>query len=243
MKLIRSSGKEVISELEFAYQHTKSKIVAITGSNGKTTTTSLVHHILKHAGIDCGLGGNIGISFAKQVALNPKPVYVLEVSSFQLDDIKTFKPDISILTNITPDHLDRYDYKLENYAKAKFNITVNQDANDYFIYCSDDPLSEQFSFMKSNQVNLLPFGFNKIAENGAWIEDNNIIININNNNFIMSIQDLGLSGRHNVYNSMAAGIAARLFDVRKELVRESLSNFESLEHRLEKVYSVRERGY
>lgn len=238
MKLIRSSGKEVISELEFAYQHTKSKIVAITGSNGKTTTTSLVHHILKHAGIDCGLGGNIGISFAKQVALNPKPVYVLEVSSFQLDDIKTFKPDISILTNITPDHLDRYDYKLENYAKAKFNITVNQDANDYFIYCSDDPLSEQFSFMKSNQVNLLPFGFNKIAENGAWIEDNNIIININNNNFIMSIQDLGLSGRHNVYNSMAAGIAARLFDVRKELVRESLSNFESLEHRLEKVAKV-----
>ncbi len=238
MKLVRQTDIEVISEIEFAARNTSAKIVAVTGSNGKTTTTSLIYHIFKSAGLDVGLGGNIGISFAKQVALDPKSVYVLEVSSFQLDDVFQFQPHISVLTNITPDHLDRYEYKLENYARAKFNINRNQTSQDYFIYCADDLHTNEFNYMSSSKVKTIPYSQSRMGDEGAWIEDNNIIININNNTFIMSIQDLGLSGRHNVYNSMAAGIAARLFDLRKEVVRDSLSSFEALEHRLERVAKV-----
>ncbi len=234
VKEIRNKGIELISEIEFASRFTSAKIVAITGSNGKTTTTSLTYHILKNAGLHVKVGGNIGISFARLLLEEPADVYVLEISSFQLDDINSFKPEISILLNITPDHLDRYNYNLEEYAKSKFAITKFQDENDFFIYCSDDPELMARLDNYRPKAQMIPFSIEdqNISE-GAKLKDSNLTITIKQNPFIMSIYELGLQGKHNLYNSMAAGIVSNLLELRKENVRESLRDFKSLEHRLE----------
>jgi UDP-N-acetylmuramoylalanine--D-glutamate ligase len=238
MRRVRAANIEVISEIEFGYRHTKGQIVAITGSNGKTTTTSLTHHVLKQGGLDVGLGGNIGISFARQVAENDKPIYVLEISSFQLDDIKEFSPYIGVLTNITPDHLDRYEYKLENYIESKFKVANAMDHGKHFVYNMDDELTMQWMQHNPVHAHMIPISYDHELEEGAFVRNNEIIINLNNTQFTMSINELGLTGRHNVYNSMAAGIVGRLYDLRKENMRESLSDFEALEHRLETVAKV-----
>ncbi|MFN8309641.1 MAG: UDP-N-acetylmuramoyl-L-alanine--D-glutamate ligase [Chitinophagales bacterium] len=240
IKKLREKGIRIVSEIEFASWFTSSKIIAITGSNGKTTTTSLIYQILKEGGIDVGLGGNIGNSFAMMVAHDPHQHYVLEISSFQLDDIETFRPHIAILTNITPDHLDRYNYELANYVAAKFAIAKNQTADDLFIYSLDDEITmaniEKFGI----RAKMVPFSYEKQVEEGAYVKDNSIYITLKNHNpFNMSIQEIGIKGRHNVYNSMAAGIAVNPYGLRKEQIRESLMNFKGLEHRLETVAKVR----
>lgn len=235
IKKVKEKNIPIISEIEFGFQHTKGKIVAITGSNGKTTVTSLCYHILKNAGINVGLGGNIGDSFAKQVAENDKPFYVLEVSSFQLDNCINFKPYIAILTNITEDHLDRYDYKFENYINSKFSITKNQSADDYFIYCLDDETTNNYIEKYNIQSKKIPFSYKQKVEGGGYYQNNQIIIHINQNEFTMPTNDLAIQGIHNTYNSLAAGIAAKLFNVRNEKIRESLHDFKNLEHRLEFV--------
>jgi UDP-N-acetylmuramoylalanine--D-glutamate ligase len=239
IKKLKAAGIPVISEIEFAYRYNNAKIIAITGSNGKTTTTLLTHHILKNAGINVGLAGNIGKSFAAALCEpNPKDWYVLELSSFQLDGVDEFKADIAILTNITPDHLDRYGYSLEAYADSKFRITRNQTPLDYFIYCADDEVIEAGIVRHNPQGKKLPFSLSKPIEEGATIKNENLMINLNNNPFTMSIHELALQGKHNAYNSMAAGIASRVLEIRKELVRESLSDFQNIEHRLEFVAKV-----
>lgn len=235
IKKIKEKNIPIISEIEFGFQHTNATIIAITGANGKTTTTSLCYHILKNAGIDVGLGGNIGESFAKQVALNDKPYYVLEVSSFQLDDCVTFKPHIAILTNITEDHLDRYDYKFENYIDSKFSIAKNQTTEDFFIYCLDDEVSNKYLDKYNIQATKIPFSYNEKLEYGGYQKENQIIIQINKNEFTMPINEIAIQGIHNTYNSLAAGIAAKLVNVRNEKIRESLHDFKNLEHRLEFV--------
>ena len=231
----------VISEIEFAGRYTNAKTICITGSNGKTTTTLLTYHILKKAGYNVGLGGNVGKSFALQVAKENFDYYVLELSSFQLDGMYDFKADIAVLLNITPDHLDRYDYKFENYVASKFRITQNQTKNDYFIYCADDLVMQEY--MSCNQFNaqLIPFSIKKTIEgNGAFLTNNEITLNYNNNPkpLTMTIEQLALAGKHNVYNSMAASLTARIIDIRKEIIRESLEDFENAEHRLEFVASI-----
>ena len=235
---IREKGIPVIDELEFASRYTKSKLIAITGSNGKSTTTMLLYHILTKAKINVGLAGNIGKSFALQVAENNFDWYVLEVSSFQLDGMQNFKADIAILLNITPDHLDRYNYDFQNYIHSKFRIIQNQKAADHFIFCGDDEVI--ISELKKIKVeaNQYAFSLAKESENGAWIKNNNLIIHTNKQTFDMSIHELALQGKHNAYNSMAAGIAARIIDIRKEVIRESLTDFENIEHRLEFVAKV-----
>lgn len=239
IKKIKEKQIEIISEIEFAYRFTKAKIIAITGSNGKTTTTSLVYHILKNAGLNVGLGGNIGDSFAKQVAEEDKEYFVLEISSFQLDNCTTFKPHIAILTNITEDHLDRYDYKFENYISSKFSIAKNQTEDDFFIYCLDDEVSKKYLNQFDIKAKLIPFSYYQKLEEGGYIEDKNLIININKNKFTMPTNELGLQGIHNTYNSLAAGIGAKLFNVRNEKIRDSFQDFKSLEHRLEFVATVK----
>ncbi|MEP6748054.1 MAG: UDP-N-acetylmuramoyl-L-alanine--D-glutamate ligase [Bacteroidota bacterium] len=240
MKKIRAKGIRVISEIELAYRYKgDSKIVAITGSNGKTTTTSLMYHICKHAGVDAALVGNIGYSFAKQVAENPKALYIAEVSSFQLDDIKTFRPEIAILTNITEDHLDRYDYKFENYIASKFSIAMNQTKEDYFIYCADDPVTMQYMNKFAIQSNPLPFTMQQQPSNGGFIKNGQMIIEANSERVTMSIYDFALRGKHNQYNTMAAGIAAATLGLRKDKIREAIESFEALEHRMEHVSTVR----
>lgn len=239
VKKIRKAGIKVVSEIEFGSWFTDAKIVGITGSNGKTTTTALTYHLLKSGGLNVGLGGNIGQSFAYQVATQNYEHYVLEISSFQLDDIEKFRPHIAVLTNITPDHLDRYNYELQNYVTAKFNITKNQTTADYFVYCADDELSAQNLSAYPTAAQKIPFAYDKDFAEGGFVKDNNIIININQNQFSMSIQELGLSGRHNVYNSLAAGIVANVYGLRKEQIRESLADMKSLEHRMESVAKVR----
>lgn len=231
----------VISEIEFAGRYTNAKTICITGSNGKTTTTLLTYHILQKAGYNVGLGGNVGKSFAYQVAKENFDYYVLELSSFQLDGMFDFKADVAVLLNITPDHLDRYDYKFENYVASKFRITQNQTKNDAFIYCADDVLMEDF--MKHSQINaeLIPFSIKKTIEgNGAFLQNNEITLNYNNNPkpLIMTLEQLALAGKHNVYNSMAASMAARIVDIRKDIIRESLEDFVNVEHRLEFVASI-----
>ena len=231
----------VISEIEFAGRYTNAKTICITGSNGKTTTTLLTYHILKKAGYNVGLGGNVGKSFALQVAKENFDYYVLELSSFQLDGMYDFKADIAVLLNITPDHLDRYDYKFENYVASKFRITQNQTKNDYFIYCADDLVMQEY--MSCNQFNaqLIPFSIKKTIEgNGAFLKNNEITLNYNNNPkpLTMTIEQLALAGKHNVYNSMAASLTARIIDIRKEIIRESLEDFENAEHRLEFVATI-----
>ncbi|MFN8264751.1 MAG: UDP-N-acetylmuramoyl-L-alanine--D-glutamate ligase [Chitinophagaceae bacterium] len=240
MKKIRKKGIPVISEFELAYRFKgDSKIVAITGSNGKTTTTSLTYHICKHAGLDCALVGNIGISIAKQVALDPKPLYVAEISSFQLDDIHEFRADVAVLTNITEDHLDRYEYKFENYIFSKFKITQNQTKSDYFIFCSDDPVTTKYLNKLTIHSNPLPFTMKQEPQQGGFIKGNTMTIAVNDEKVTMSVDDFKIKGKHNQYNTMAAGIAAATLGIRKEKIREAITTFESLEHRMEMVAMVK----
>jgi UDP-N-acetylmuramoylalanine--D-glutamate ligase len=240
VKKIRAKGIPVISEIELAYRYKgDSKIIAITGSNGKSTSTSLIYHICKHAGLDAALVGNIGYSFAKQVAEDPKPLYVAEISSFQLDDIKDFRPNIAVLLNITEDHLDRYDYKFENYIRSKFLITKNQTSEDYFIYNIDDEVVT--GYMERNQIksNQLPISMKKQVEKGAYIKDDEMKVQAGNEQMSMSVYDFALKGKHNQYNTMAACVAGATMDIRKNKIREAVQTFESLEHRMEPVATVR----
>lgn len=230
----------VISEIEFAGRYTNAKKICITGSNGKTTTTLLTYHILKKAGLNVGLGGNVGKSFAMQVATQEFDYYVLELSSFQLDGMFEFKADIAILLNITPDHLDRYDYKFENYANSKFRIIQNQTKEDAFIYCIDDKEIEKGLKEKKINAKQYPFSIKQKLEAGAYLnEENQVVINTNHiNPLFMTIQELALQGKHNIYNSMAAGVAGKLVEIRKDTIRESLSDFHNIDHRLEVVGNV-----
>jgi UDP-N-acetylmuramoylalanine--D-glutamate ligase len=245
IKKIRKKGIDIISEVELAYRFKgNSKIVAITGSNGKTTTTALTYHICKTAGLDCALVGNIGNSFAKQVAVDPKPLYVAEISSFQLDDIKTFRPDIAILTNITEDHLDRYDYSFEKYIQSKFRITMNQQPDDYFIYCADDEVTMKYINLPkiigiNIQSNQLPISMKRELPNGAFIKDGDMYVRTGQDFASMSVFDFALKGKHNRYNTMAACVAAAMLNIRKEKIRDAMQNFQSLEHRMEHVATVR----
>ena len=234
-------GVPVISEIDFAGRYTKATIVGITGSNGKTTTTLLTGHILKKAGLDVAVGGNVGTSFAGLVAERDHPLYVLELSSFQLDGIRDFRPHIAILTNITPDHLDRYDHLMSRYVASKFRIAMNQREADHFIYCADDP--ETITGLGLHQVKARrwPISIATTQPLGGYMQDKTIHLTTDTQNpFSMSILELALQGRHNVYNSMAAGIAARVLEVRNETIRESLSDFQNVEHRLERVATVNE---
>ncbi len=228
----------VISEIEFASRFTNAKMICITGTNGKTTTTLLTYHILQKAGLNVGLAGNVGKSFARQVAEENFDYYVLELSSFQLDGCYNFKADVAILTNITPDHLDRYDYNLQNYIDSKFRIIQNQGPSDAFIYCADDMLTMQEVTKREFKMQCFPFSINQKNGMNAYVENNNLIIQTHNQKLNMSIQELALQGKHNLYNSMASGIASRILEIRKEVVRESFSDFENIEHRLEFVNSV-----
>lgn len=244
IKEIKSKEIPVISEIEFAKRYTTAKTVCITGSNGKTTTTMLTYHILKNAGLNVGLAGNIGHSFAAQVATADFDWYVLELSSFMLDDMHEFKADIAVLLNITPDHLDRYDYKLGNYAASKMRITRNQSADDVFIYCADD--EETIKVLKKNRINAkaYPFSIRKKVENGAYLEGDQLHININlNDQYTMSISELALQGKHNIYNSMASGIVAKVLDIRNTTIRESMEDFKNIEHRLEFVAKINGVNY
>ena len=228
----------VISEIEFAGYYNTAKTVCITGSNGKTTTTMLTYHTFQKAGLNVGLAGNVGKSFAKQVAEENFDWYILELSSFQLDGMFDFKADIAILLNITPDHLDRYAYDMQNYVNAKFRIIQNQGENDFFIYNADDEvITSNLQKIKTN-VNSLPFSIRKVIENGGYADEKQLTLNINKDPFIMSIHDLALKGKHNVQNSLASGIASRLVEIRKEVVRDSFSDFQNVEHRLEFVAKV-----
>jgi UDP-N-acetylmuramoylalanine--D-glutamate ligase len=240
LQRLHQQGTPVISEIEFAGRYTSSTTICITGSNGKTTTSTLTHHILKRAGVNVALGGNVGHSFARLVAEDPHDVYVLEISSFQLDDMYDFRADIAMLLNITPDHLDRYEYKLEKYAAAKFRIAQNQRRQDAFIYCCDDEITMREVNKYTINAKKYPFSIRQqLQEEGAWmINDKQFTINVNQNPLTMTIEELALQGKHNVYNSMAGGIAARLIEVRKEIIRESLSDFQSVEHRLEFVARI-----
>ncbi|WP_299273409.1 UDP-N-acetylmuramoyl-L-alanine--D-glutamate ligase [uncultured Psychroserpens sp.] len=242
VKKIRTKGITVVSEIEFASKYTNATVIGITGSNGKTTTASLTHHVLKQE-LSVGLGGNIGDSFAKQILEHDYPNYVLEISSFQLDDITEFKPKIAVLTNITPDHLDRYDYQFERYIASKFRIAENQTKEDYLIYDGDDEVI--LNWLKNNPVQstLLPFSLTKSIENGACLENNNIKITIDNNQIIMPTANLALEGKHNIKNAMAASTVAHLLKIRKQTIRESLENFQGVEHRLEHVLKINKVQY
>jgi len=238
IKKLHEKGVKVISEIEFASKYTKATIVGITGSNGKTTTASLTYELLKNGGLNVVLGGNIGKSFAEQVSEEKYENFVLELSSFQLDGIETFAPHIAVLTNLSPDHLDRYDYKYENYIAAKFRITMNQTSQDYFIYDADDV--EIIKWLSKNPIKSqpLPFSTKKELNQGAFKRNNEIIITIDNNQFTMPIATIGIQGEHNVKNAMAASTVATLLRIRKQTIRESLEGFQGVEHRLEKVLKI-----
>ncbi|SFD15241.1 UDP-N-acetylmuramoyl-L-alanine--D-glutamate ligase [Algibacter pectinivorans] len=242
IKQIRKKGIPVVSEIEFASKFTEATIVGITGSNGKTTTATLTHHILKEA-LNVGLAGNIGDSFAKQVLEEDFKNYVLEISSFQLDDIIDFKPNIAVLLNITPDHLDRYDYKFENYIKSKFRIAMNQTKDDYLIYDADDEVIVEHLKNNPVQSTLLPFSLVKPIKNGAYLDNENIRLTINNNEIIMPTAKIKLEGNHNTKNAMAASTVAHLLKIRKQTIRESLENFQAVEHRLEEVLKINKVQY
>jgi UDP-N-acetylmuramoylalanine--D-glutamate ligase len=236
---ILQSGIPLVSEMELAYRHKgNSKIIGITGSNGKTTTTSLIYHILKQNGADCALVGNIGNSIALQIALDPKAIYVAEISSYQLDDIDTFRPDIAVLTNITEDHLDRYGYKFENYIKAKFNIIKNQEELDFFIYCEDDPVTMEYLSKYPTQAKRYSFSIKHEVTQGAYIK-NDIMTMKTNETDSMSIYDFALKGLHNQYNTLAAGVTTSLTGIRNEKIKAAISSFEGLEHRMEMVAAIR----
>jgi len=242
VKKIHKAGIKVVSEIEFASGYTDATLIAITGSNGKTTTATLTHHLLKQQ-LDAGLAGNIGDSFAKKILKNNHENYVLEISSFQLDDIHQFKPKVAILTNITPDHLDRYDYKFENYIASKFRIIENQTEDDYFIYDADDEVIEKWLTNHTIQSKKLPFSLTRIIEQGAYYIDNKIIITIDNNQIIMPTENITLEGKHNIKNAMAASTVAHLLKIRKQTIRESLENFQGVEHRLEHVLKINKVQY
>ncbi|MFV8224885.1 UDP-N-acetylmuramoyl-L-alanine--D-glutamate ligase [Christiangramia aquimixticola] len=231
-------GIQVLSEIEFASWFSQVPVIGITGSNGKTTVTNLVQHVLKEAGINSGMGGNVGNSYAKMVAEEEHDWFVLELSSFQLDGIENFNSHIAILTNITPDHLDRYDYKLENYIESKFRIVKNQTASDYFIYDADDQNITEWLAKNPVKSQLLPFSLEKTFENGAYLENENIVIKFNNTRFTMPTSDLALQGKHNTKNAMAAATVSQLLKIRKQTIRESMANFQGVEHRLEKVLKI-----
>jgi UDP-N-acetylmuramoylalanine--D-glutamate ligase len=235
MKQVRGASIPVLSEIEFGARYTDATIVGITGTNGKTTTTMLTYHILSSAGLDVGVAGNVGSSFARQVAENDKEFFVLELSSFQLDDIHVFRPHISVLLNITPDHLDRYDNDMGRYMDSKFRITMNQTESDHFIYCDDDETVCAGLVKHSPKANRLPFSLTKSFRTGAYADADSIHINTTQKQFSMSILNLALQGKHNIYNSLAAGLTARVLEVRDDLIRESLSDFKNVEHRLEYV--------
>jgi UDP-N-acetylmuramoylalanine--D-glutamate ligase len=243
VKQLVSKGVSVISEIEFASLYTNANIIGITGSNGKTTTTMLTHYILKEAGLNVGMAGNIGDSFAKQVAETNVEHFVLELSSFQLDGTVNFKPHIAVITNITPDHLDRYDYKFDNYIASKFRIVMNQTKADYLIYDADDEVIEGYLEQHSIQSSLLPFSLTKKLEPGTYLENKNIIINIDNSQIIMPTANLALEGKHNIKNAMAASTVAQLLRIRKNTIRESLENFQGAEHRLEHVLRINKVQY
>jgi UDP-N-acetylmuramoylalanine--D-glutamate ligase len=238
MERIRNKGIQIVSEIEFAGRYTNARKICITGSNGKTTTTSLIYHMIKKAGLNAGIAGNVGKSFAKQVAECDYDYYVIELSSFQLDGMYDFKADIAILLNITPDHLDRYGYDMHKYVESKFRIIQNHKKNDFFIYCSDDEIiNNQLEKLKPKTI-LLPFSIKRKENQTAFISKNQIFITYKNKKFTMSIHDLALSGKHNIYNTMAAAIAGNILNIRKEIIRESLSDFQGVEHRLEPVIKV-----
>jgi UDP-N-acetylmuramoylalanine--D-glutamate ligase len=234
---LKSKGVKIISEIEFAGYYCKAKTICITGSNGKTTTTLWTHHILRKAGFNVGLAGNIGQSFAKQVAENDFDFYVLEISSFQLDDMVDFRADIAILTNITPDHLDRYNYEMQNYVDSKFRILQNQTGDNWFIYNQDDPIITAEIAKRNLPMKLVPFSIKEEISYGGYATNEQIIININKQ-FNMSIHELALKGKHNTQNALAAGLASRILEIRKDVVRESLQDFTNVEHRLEFVAKV-----
>ena len=238
IKKVHEKGIAVISEIEFASQYTDSLIVGITGSNGKTTTTLLTYHIFKEAGLQVGLGGNIGYSFAELVATENPPYYVLEISSFQLDGIEHFAPHIAVLLNITPDHLDRYDYKFENYINSKFRIAMNQTENDYLIYDADDEVITQWLSTHTIKSKLIPFSIEKELPQGAFLKDNKIYIMLENQTTEIDVEEISLRGKHNIKNTMAASVAARLVNIRNNSLRESLKGFKGAPHRLEEVKVV-----
>ena len=242
IKQIRAKGIPVVSEIEFASKFTNATLVGITGSNGKTTTATLTNHLVKQE-LNVGLAGNIGDSFAKQILEHDYKNYVLEISSFQLDDIIDFKPHIAVLTNITPDHLDRYDYQFENYIASKFRIAENQTKDDYFIYDGDDEVILKWLEANPVQSTLLPFSLTKTIENGAYLDKENIKITIDNNQIIMPTKNLALEGKHNIKNAMAASTVAHLLKIRKQTIRESLENFQGVEHRLENVLKINKVQY
>ena len=239
---LQSATIPVVSEIEFAALYTTANIIGITGSNGKTTTTMMVYHILRQAGFDVAMGGNIGKSFAEQVLTNTAN-YILELSSFQLDGIQDFRPHIAVITNITPDHLDRYDYNFENYITSKFRIVMNQTSDDYLLYDSDDEVITSYINSHPIQSTLVPFSLSKIVANGTYLEQNNIIIEFNNRDIIMPTTNLALEGIHNIKNAMAAATVAHLLKIRKATIRESLEGFQGAEHRLEQVLTINKVKY
>ena len=243
VKALLVQGVAVISEIEFASRYTEAMLVGITGSNGKTTTTMLTGHILEQAGVNLGVAGNIGDSYAKMVAQKEIDTFVLEISSFQLDGVTSFAPHIAVLLNVTPDHLDRYDYEFEKYIASKFRIAMYQTENDYFIYDADDPVTVDWLEKHPVKSKLLPFSLTQTFENGAFIEDNNIVVQIDNNRFTMSTINLSLKGQHNKKNAMAASTVANLLNIRKATIRESLEGFQGVEHRLEQVLKINNVKY
>jgi UDP-N-acetylmuramoylalanine--D-glutamate ligase len=239
IKLLRKKEVRIISEIEFAGRYTNAKKICITGSNGKTTTTSLIHHMMRKAGLNVGMAGNVGRSFAYQVATEAYDYFVLELSSFQLDGMFQFKADIAILLNITPDHLDRYDYNMQNYVDSKFRITQNLTEEEYFVFCSDDEITIKELEKIVSRARQLPFAYEKKKNDVAWVErEEELHIEFDDVDFSMSVRELALKGRHNTYNSMAAGIAGNVLKIRNEVIREALMDFKGVEHRLEKVLKV-----
>ena len=243
VRKLAEQGTHIISEIEFAGRYDSAKKICITGSNGKTTTTSLIYYLLKQAGLNVGLGGNIGKSYAYQVATEHYDYYVLEISSFQLDNVYDFRPDIAIITNISPDHLDRYDYKMENYINAKFRITRNLRPEDCFIFDSDDEITIGHLDKIILKAKMLPFTQKKEVEQGAFVRDDKIVVKYEESESEIYIKELALGGKHNIYNSMAAALAAKAMDIEDEVIRESLSSFKAIEHRLEPVLSINDVLY
>ncbi len=243
VKKLIEKGIPVISEIEFAAPFTEAITIGITGSNGKTTTTMLTYHLLQSAGLNVGLGGNIGKSFAWQVAENKFDSYVLELSSFQLDGIINYKPHIAIITNISPDHLDRYEYNYQNYIDSKFRITMNQTEEDYLIYDADDEAIAEWLKNNKTKAKLIPFSLTKTFNEGAYIKENTMEVNINQEEFKMETEYIALEGKHNMKNAMAATSVAKLMQIRNATIRESLSNFQGVEHRLEKVLKIQNVQY
>ena len=237
---ILNQGIPVISEIEFGGRYDRAKKICITGSNGKTTTTSIIYYLLKNAGLNVGLGGNIGASYAYQVATCDYDIYVLELSSFQLDGMYDFRADIAILLNITPDHLDRYDHKMENYVRAKFRITQNMSQDDCFIFCEDDDITVGHLSKVVTKAKMFPFTQNHKVEQGGYVENDMMVVKCDDSTYTMPLAELSLSGKHNVYNSLAAAITGKIMNITNEIIRESLTTFKAVEHRLEKVLSLRD---